>query len=347
MRIQRSHLNALFNRLHDRGEESFHVSHPSAEIGDLVRVSLAEYDDSTVAFEKNCDEYATARQDVGRNHPKPVYDDLPTADQYLKAVLASGMLPIANYDELRSFVDRYGNPDLMAGHSPVVAGFDTNLLPWRIDRILGLRDPEEGVGYVNGFVLATGVRDELDWENKCHDTDPFVDAFGDAYEEYWNQSLGSARIGRLGLLSYRSIRDIQQADEIESGVGDESIIDAYDDYNRERRNDVLLFSNDRNFVERARSHRLLGQWVEMPDDLPAETTATWKELEYLVYLLAVIFGVVELPTVTVHGIWKGKDQLDWQQERLKLDCRSPKLRPKLEADLSIVESFEEIAESGQ
>jgi hypothetical protein len=47
----------------------------------------------------------------------------------------------------------------------------------------------------------------------------------------------------------------------------------------------------------------------------------------------------------VHGIWKGKDQLDWQHERLELDCRSPKIQPKLEADLSIVESFEELTES--
>lgn len=51
-------------------------------------------------------------------------------------------------------------------------------MPWRIDRILGLNDPDEGIGYVDGFVLTTGVRDELDWDYKYHDTDPFEDAFG-------------------------------------------------------------------------------------------------------------------------------------------------------------------------
>jgi hypothetical protein len=57
----------------------------------------------------------------------------------------------------------------------------------------------------------------------------------------------------------------------------------------------------------------------------------------------VLFGILEVPNTTVHGVWRGKDHLDWQHERLELDCRSPKLRPKLEGDLSIVESYEELA----
>jgi hypothetical protein len=62
-------------------------------------------------------------------------------------------------------------------------------------------------------------------------------------------------------------------------------------------------------------------------------------------MLAIVFGIIEVPSVTIYGIWRGKDELDWQHERLKLDARSPKLRPKLEGDLSIVESYEEL--SGQ
>lgn len=345
MRAKRDHLNVLFNRLYDRGDDVFTISHPADEIGALVRITLNDGDDGcTIQFLKNQAEYAAARGDVERSYPEKVANDLPDANEYLRAVVASGVIPIANDEEVSQFVERYGDPDLMAGHPPVVAGFDTNLMPWRVDRLLGLRDPENGVGYVNGFVLATGVRDELDWEYKCHDTNPLVNAFGDAYEEYWNQSLGAARQGRLGLLTYRSIRDIQQAEEIESEDNDESIIKAYDEFDQQRRNDVLLFSTDRNFVERARTHRLLGQRIEFPDELPRETDATWQEIEQLVYFFAIVFGIVEVPSVTVHGVWRGKDHLDWQHERVKLNCRSPKLCPKLEGDLSIVESFEELSE---
>lgn len=51
--------------------------------------------------------------------------------------------------------------------------------------------------------------------------------------------------------------------EFEYGVAREAIIDAYDKYDRKYRNDILLFSNTRNFVERSRSvlttHRLIAQ----------------------------------------------------------------------------------------
>lgn len=343
MRIRRRHLTLLLNRLYDRGDGTFSVSHPSREVGELLTVSLDDHDDCTVRFTTGRDDYANARGDVGRAYPTEVHDDLPEPDEYLKAVLASGIIEVGNFEAVKTLVERYGNPDLMAGHPPVLAGFDTNLLPWRIDRILGLRNPDEGVGYVNGFALATGVRDELDWDHKCHDTDAFVDAFGDAYEEYWNQPLGSARIGRLGLLNYRNIRDIQQADEINCQRGDGNIVSAYDEYSDDHRNDVLLFSNDRNFVERARSRTILSEHVEFPSELPRRTSATWREVEVLIYTLATVFGIVELPGVTVHGVWRGKDELDWQQERLKLDCRSTTLAPLVEQDLSIVESYEAVS----
>jgi hypothetical protein len=343
MRVKREHLTILLNHLYDRGDDEFAITHPSREIGDIAKINLGDHDDCTVTFDTG-DDYVAAREDIRRKYPDRVLNDLPDEAELRKAVLASGIIDPANIDEIEAFLDRYGDPDLMAGHPPAFAGFDTNLMPWRIDRILGVHDPEKGLGYVNGFVLATGVRDELDWDYKCHDTTPFENAFGDQYEEYWNQPLGSARIGRLGLLTYRRIRDIEQAIEIQSDEGDGAIINAYDKYDQEYRSDILLFSNDRTFVERARSHRLLGQHVEFPAELPAQTTATWRELEVLVYMLAITFGIIELPGVTVYGVWRGKDELDWQHERLKLDARSPPLHANLEADLSIVETYDELTD---
>ncbi|MFB6267666.1 MAG: hypothetical protein ABEI31_08405 [Halodesulfurarchaeum sp.] len=346
MRIRRDHLTVLLNAFFDRGDETFAIEHPAPELDELVRVELGPHDDCRVRFPTSLEAYAAALEEVRRNHPEAVADDLPSPDQFLKAVLASGILEIENREETRQLLERYGDPDLMAGHPPVFAGFDTNLLPWRIDRVLGLHDPDAGVGYVNGFVLATGVRDELDWDYKCHDTDPFEAAFGDVFEEYWNQPLGSARVGRLGQLTYRRIRDIEQAQEIDSGTGDQAIVEAYDEYNREHRAEILLFSNDRNFVELAQGHRILGQHIAFPDGLPSvseSVSASWGEVELLVSLLAVVFGVIEVPNASVLGVWRGKDQLDWQYERVKVAARSPDLEAMLERDLSIVESYEEVS----
>lgn len=60
-------------------------------------------------------------------------------------------------------------------------------------------------------------------------------------------------------------------------------------------------------------------------------------------MLTMAFGVVHLPSTTVYGVWNGKDNLDWQQERMKVDLRSPKLATMVERDLSLVESYEELS----
>ena len=340
MRIGRQQLSVLLNRLYDRGDERFTIAHPSEAVGDLVSIELGEPDSSTVRFTKRRDAYANARDDVRRTHGDRVAGDLPKPDEYVKAAMAAGIVPVENVEEIRAFLDRYGDPDLMAGHRPVFAGFDTNLLAWRIDRVLGLRDPDGGVGYVNGFVLASGVRDELDWDVKCDDTDPYVDAWGPAFEAYWTQPTGSGRISRLGLLGYRGIRDVEHADEIQCERGDAAIVEAYDAWESDARGEIMLFSNDRTFVERAHGHTILAQHVEVPRDLPRKETATWRELETLLYTLTILFGVLSLPGVTLRGVWRGKDELDWQRERLRLDPRSTTLEPQLECDLAIVDAYE-------
>ena len=343
MRVRRRHLTALLNRLYEQGHTAISVAHPAHEIGELLRIDLDGYEESSVALTTTLEEYADAKTDIELAYGERVAADLPEPADVRNTLLGAELLPPANHEELETFLSRYGNPDLMTGHPPVFAGFDTNLLPWRIDRVLGLRDLEAGLGYVNGFVLATCVRDELTWENKCHDTDPYVEAFGPAFEEYWNQSVGAARIGRLGLLTYRNIRDIQQAAEVESGRGDAEIIEAYDAYDQERRSDLILFSNDKNFVERARTHRLLGQRVEFPGSLPDEVATDWDTIGQVLYLLAIVFGIITLPGVTIYGVWRGKDQLDWQHERLEVEARSPAIGDGLETDLSIVDSYEALA----
>lgn len=341
MRVQRSQLTILFNQLYDTGDDEVIVRHPASDIGELFRFTFDEPGESTLRFTKRVRDYTTALREIEREHPERVASDFPSAQSLVRGAVASGAIPLANTDDLAEYVGRYGDPDLTAGHPPVVAGFDTNLLPWRIDRILGLRDPDGGVGYVNGFVLATGVRDELTWDYKCYETRSFEDAFGPEFEEYWNQPLGDAREGRLGLLTYRDLRDIQTADETESERGDDPIIAAYDQYNRANRKQIILFSNDRTFVERAHSHTLLCHWVEFPDDLPRTATVSWSDLERLLYVMTILFGVLVLPKVTVYGVWRGKEELDWQHERLKLDCRSPVLEEELKGALTIAEAYAE------
>jgi len=335
----------VLNALYDAGDTWVQISHPADEIGPLVKFQLDDPEDSTLRFELDREEYAAAATEISRKYGSPASDEVPEANAYIQAAVASGVIEPANKEEIEDFLERYGSPDLNAGHRPVFAGFDTNLLPWRIGDVLGLRE----FGYwsrnptVNGFALATGVRDELDWDHKLSGDDAraLKEAFGSAFDDIFNQPAGANRQGRLGELHYRQLRDHQYADEVDTGRGDEAIINGYNEYLKESRKDLLLFSNDRNFVERARGQRILAQHIEFPHELPQKTGVTWWECGDILYMLAIIFGTVELPKMSLYGIWTGKEGSDWTDEHIRIDCRSPKISQMLDRDKQLVDIWRE------
>ena len=339
MKIARPHLTVLLNALAETGTTTVPVSHPSDDVGTLIEITLDAADASAVDMTLDTEAYQDVRNAVDVDHGPPAVTELPGARSYTNAFFAGGLLPPANASAIEEFVEANGHPDLSAGHQPVVAGFDTNLRAWRIADVLELVPERDGV--VNGFVVVTGVRDELDWDQKRSNTGPVESAFGPEFEELWNQPAGPQREGRLGETYYRKLRDHRYADEVASEREDDSIVGAIDEYQRENRKTVLLFSNDRDFVERARAHRIRAQRVEFPDRLPGSLTGSWAQIRDTLYVLTVLFGVLELPKVTLYGVWKGKGGQDWHDEHLTCDCRSPKVEGILERDLAIIEAFEE------
>jgi len=336
--VGRERLTVLFNALYDAGEATIPVEHPGEDLGELCRVQLEDAGRCTIEFTCPADDYADRRSTVASTYGEPAITEVPSGRSFVNAFVAGGVLDVANREEVDSFLDRYGSPDLTAGHRPVVAGFDTNLLPWRIADALEVTPGQDGA--INGYALATGVRDELVWGQKRKDTRSLVEAFGDPFAELWNQPRGPSREGRLGEDYYRWLRDLRFAEEVPTETGDDEIVDGYDAFQGESRKDVLLFSNDRDFVERARSHRVLAQRVSFPDELPATVTVPWTTARDTLYVLTVLFGVLEVPKTTLYGVWRGKGGTAWHEERLRLDCRSPKLTPAIERDLRIVEAYE-------
>lgn len=69
-----------------------------------------------------------------------------------------------------------------------------------------------------------------------------------------------------------------------------------------------------------------------------KATGSWTQATELLYYLAVLFGIVVLPKVTMYGVWNGKDGRHWQHEQLDIDCQSPKVEPQLDRDLTILDA---------
>lgn len=344
MKLARDHVTHLLNALHAEGVTSVSVEHPCAEIGELLAVDLTDPVATTVEFTQGALTYQEAREDVRREHGEDAFADLPDKNTYVRALVGSGLVDVENHDEIRAFFRQRGYPDLDAGHQPVALGLDTNLFAWRMPDVLEL-DPETysddaGRSPVNGFALATGVYDELNWYYKHHETRALEDAFGREFERLDDQPAGANREGVLGLFEYRHLRDHRYADTVESDEGDTAIIEAYAEYDRDSRKQVVLLSNDREFVTRAREAGVLAHHVSFPIDVPDRVSVSWDELRDTLYTLAVRFGVLDLPKVTLYGVWNGKTGADWRARRLDVDCRSDRVRERLRRDGAITAAYD-------
>ena len=344
MRLARQHVTHLLNSLYAADVTTVSVKHPCPEIGELLRIDIADPVSTTVEFTQGALTYQDTREEIHTAYGQQVYDDLPDAETYVRALVAGELVSVENRDVIETFFRRHGYPDLDAGHEHVALGIDTNLLAYRMPDALRL-DPERydddaGRSPVNGFALTTGVYDELNWHYNHYDTRSLEDAFGPEFARLDNQPAGANREGILGLYEYRRLRDHRYADTIESDTGDESIIDAYTEYDAENRKQVVLLSNDYGFVELARDEGLLAQHVSFPVDFPRKVTVSWDELQDTLYTLAVLFGVLRLPKVTLYGVWNRKSGADWQQQHIEVDCRSNPVAEKLRRDRAITTEYE-------
>lgn len=332
----------LLNALYDEGATSLPVEHPCDEIGELLQVSLENDGRASVRFTQGSMTYQDNRETVHTKHGEAAYQDLPEADTYTRIPVASGHIDLANHDDVLAFVQRHGYADLEAGHEPVVLGLDTNIIAWRLPAVLGIdsqsgRRDVRGRAPTNGYALATGVKEELDWHYNQHHTHELTAAFGPEFERLDNQPAGANREGFLGLYEYRRLRTTRTVDIVDSDRGDPEIIQAYRDFNDESRKTVILLSNDRGFVEQAVGEGVPAQHVNYPLDLPRTAIGSWTQAIDLLYYVAVMFGVVRLPKVTLYGVWHGKDGRHWQHEEVDIDCRSPNVEPRLERDSEILE----------
>lgn len=344
MNLQRQHLTTLLNTFYDDGVISIPVKHPCEDIGELVRFELGDYQASTIRFSCGPLTYEGRREDLERQYDEQVVADLPGPEHYMRALVGGGVASLENHDEVETFVQRQGYPDLEAGHRPVFAGVDTNLFMWRPESLLSL-DPNEdsderGRAPVNGYTLSAGVKQELDFHYRHHESPRLANAFGEEFTRLRGQPTSANRQGLLGLYAYRQLMAEHNVDIVSGEKGDPAIIDGYREYQDDERNQVLLFSNDRGFIERAHDCGLTAQHVSFPIDTRRKATVSWHDIVETLYLLTVIFGVLVLPKVTLYGAWDGKDGRDWQTGTIDIDCRSPKYQTELKRRKTIVTVFD-------
>jgi hypothetical protein len=80
--------------------------------------------------------------------------------------------------------------------------------------------------------------------------------------------------------------------------------------------------------------------VEYPIGTPRAVTATWDEIRDTLYVLAVVFGVLKLPKVTIYGVWDDKTGRHWRAQEVDVVARSPAVETRLERDQSVLDAYD-------
>ena len=108
MQLTRPHLTVLLNALHDTETTSIPVEHPSDELGELFRIKFDDAGDTTVRLTTDLRAYADARSDINSTYGEPAISEIPDQRSYPSALIAGGLLELANQDEIEDFLATNG-----------------------------------------------------------------------------------------------------------------------------------------------------------------------------------------------------------------------------------------------
>ncbi|MBE0522696.1 MAG: hypothetical protein IBX39_10590 [Candidatus Methanoperedenaceae archaeon] len=239
----------------------------------------------------------------------------------MDCLFISGVLEPRDVPDIEKDLSRQADRDMMKGERPLFIGFDTNALRRRVNthvqRIVNER------GLKARFCLSTLVFDELfrQYDKKLpYEWEPPEQLC--FMENFSNQLQRDARMARLGAVEYRKLKGLQYTYEVK---GDDTrdnpdlkIVRSYDTLKAE--NDILLISGDKNFSDLANAKNMRVIDVKQPHNVPVELPISWEGACDLIYIAAVVFGMVDVNGVKVEGVWRGKDESNWNYEQVNLKC---------------------------
>ncbi|MEJ2294146.1 MAG: hypothetical protein P8Y23_05200 [Candidatus Lokiarchaeota archaeon] len=298
-------------------------------------------------------------QEQFRAIPNQLIEEYPTRADYFEIFVKSGFYFKDYENKFDVTLNKIEAINVLEGDMLSALAFDTNLYYDQIFTQFSkmLRKRYKIPKYPINFLVSEGVRKELltyeakyknedieDLKGKCADPD--------LIEDFWNQNKLNARIKHLAHTDYLKCFDsvysklVQEDTTIENADMDTKIIEGLAKEIRQQRIKLYLFSQDKDFISRARGIRnIIPIYLEkIPfSKLKDKITCGWGKFSRFLYILAITFGVITLQfgeneNMQLYGIWRGKGLNDWENENVKLSSNNPILK-KVEKDYSILKSI--------
>jgi hypothetical protein len=250
------------------------------------------------------------KEDFKKIEEMPSYEDLKVC------FYASNVLKWKNQEAILKKLAKEVDRDVYKGDRRIYLSFDSCALRHRSNNVI--KNMLYNIKKFVGIVLPSGVIDEVKgWDNKYKDVSSLKEHVFDA-NKFLGQLTLNSRKTKIGYYEARSILKSSFSKKIESGTGDEEIISCLNKFQKENDADVLVFSEDANFVEIAQSEGVHALLIQQQKEIPITIECSWEELRSLIYYTAIIFGAIKINNKKVLGIWPGKTPDEWYDKKVEV-----------------------------
>ncbi len=295
-------------------------------------------------------------RDAYNKVPNDLREEYPSKSRFFDIFTKSGFYFEAYQKEFENLIEKIENLNILEGDSPIALFFDTNLYYDQFFTQLSnlLEQKYRKPKYPIYFLLSEGVKKELiTYENKykVDDIEKLKEncAYPDIVEEFFNQNKFKSRIKHLGHIDFLKCNEnvyskiIEEDQTINKNDMDSRIIQGLLKEIRQQNIRLFLYSQDSDFIARARGNRnLIAKFLEKIPQTKLETKyiCNWEIFNRFLYNLAITFGAVILEfsnetNLVIYGIWRGKKLNDWEKENIKIISSNPILE-RIQKDLSIL-----------
>lgn len=339
MMVPKEYLNAILNEL-SYLTERIEINSPIS--GHLFSIEFGERCNVTPVSKNEYNKHGETFINM-RGGDDMIRNDAPSFDDLKICFYASSLIRSPDHPEIVKAIEDGLNRRLLMGDRPLFIGYDTNSLRHRtnkvVDGIISLDGPlnRQKIGYCISGVVKKELRNQ--WDKKYSSLDLLERLWGEELSRrFMNQPPLKARMARLGAVEYKHIMANPNCEEIKSrGYGDTAIIESYKRYQEIHDVDMLLLSGDNNFTSMAHEDKMHALYIRQPRQLPGVIDADWFDVIELLYCSAVVFGLISIDNVYVHGIWSRKAGAEWDNYMLDIDISKSDISASISHDIKIME----------
>ncbi|MFW6375997.1 MAG: PIN domain-containing protein [Thermoplasmatota archaeon] len=267
--------------------------------------------------------------------------EVPNYNDFRSAMMSSGILKIANLDQVKEEIKRYEK-----AKSGVRFALDTNMLYHNFVRNHTFIDPKD-------VILVETVKEELkNVLNKKYSKKDiqalkgYAPKFRELLDELGNRRIKKSRKASLAHRDWQYLIDndarvIETVRESSSkeGESDKIIVESLKEHDDKISQFVVLLTADDALIDLCKMENMEYIKCDMEHQVDS-TNCDYKQLRNLLYDMANMFGFIKFGPVIIYGVYRGYTSN--KPDVLKVKTQNNKLHDELEEELETCRKLKEL-----